>query len=82
MPACFVNGYMFAGVFGHTIMLRLPEAEREKLLRNGGEPFAPMGRTMREYVCPIGVAGRRPCEAAALDQKGAGLRRVTPAETG
>ncbi len=52
MPACFVNGYMFAGVFGRTIMLRLPEAEREKLLRNGGEPFAPMGRTMREYVCP------------------------------
>ena len=50
MPACFVQGNMFAGVYGQNIMLRLPEAEREKLLRAGGAPFAPMGRAMREYV--------------------------------
>ena len=50
MPACFVHGNMFAGVYGQNIMLRLPEAEREKLLRVGGAPFAPMGRAMREYV--------------------------------
>ncbi|TAK64602.1 MAG: TfoX family protein [Dehalococcoidia bacterium] len=50
MPACFVNGNMFAGVYGRQIMLRLSESDREKLLRNGGEPFAPMGRAMREYV--------------------------------
>jgi TfoX/Sxy family transcriptional regulator of competence genes len=50
MPACFVNGNMFAGVYGRNVMLRLSESDREKLLRNGGEPFAPMGRAMREYV--------------------------------
>ena len=49
-PVCFVRGNMFAGAYGQSIMLRLPEAEREKVLRAGGAPFAPMGRAMREYV--------------------------------
>ena len=59
MPACFVNGNMFAGVYGRHVMLRLSEADREKLLRNGGEPFAPMGRAMREYVtAPAAYVGQ------------------------
>lgn len=59
MPACFINGNMFAGVYGRQIMLRLSETDREKLLRNGGEPFAPMGRAMREYVCvPTAYVGQ------------------------
>lgn len=59
MPACFVNGNMFAGVYGRQIMLRLPESDREKLLRRGGEPFPPMGRAMREYVAaPTAYVGQ------------------------
>jgi TfoX/Sxy family transcriptional regulator of competence genes len=50
--AGFVNGYMFAGTFGSDIVVRLPEAERTRLLAEPGATiFAPMeGRVMREYV--------------------------------
>jgi len=52
MPAYFAGGNIFAGVFADTIMLRLPDAERAKLIKAGGAPFVPMGRAMREYVTP------------------------------
>jgi TfoX/Sxy family transcriptional regulator of competence genes len=50
--AAFVNGNMFAGLFGAQVFVRLDEDEREVLLR---EPhasiFAPMeDRPMKEYV--------------------------------
>jgi TfoX/Sxy family transcriptional regulator of competence genes len=49
--AAFVNGNMFAGFLGTDIMVRLPEAERERLQRDeGATQFAPMGRPMKEYV--------------------------------
>lgn len=50
MPAWFVNGNMFAFVFGQAIVVRLPETERAKLVRAGGAPFGPMGRPMHEYI--------------------------------
>ncbi len=50
MPAAFVNGNMMAGVFEDSIMVRLPEKDRAKLVATGGAPFAPMGRTMKEYL--------------------------------
>jgi TfoX/Sxy family transcriptional regulator of competence genes len=57
--AYFTRGNMFGCVYGRSIVLRLPEAKREKLLRAGGEPFAPMGRAMREYVMtPPGYLGQ------------------------
>ncbi len=47
----FVNGNMFCGFFGQDIMVRLPDEERERLLKEkGAAPFAPMGREMRGYV--------------------------------
>jgi TfoX/Sxy family transcriptional regulator of competence genes len=49
-PAAFVNGNMFAGVFQDEIMLRLPEAKRAEIAQAGATGFAPMGRTMREYM--------------------------------
>ena len=49
-PAGFVNGNMFAGVFQDQIVVRLPEVKRAQLQAAGGQPFAPMGRTMREYL--------------------------------
>lgn len=48
--AAFVNGNMFMGVFGPDIMIRLPEADRDAVIGDGGRPSEPMGRPMREYV--------------------------------
>ena len=49
--AAFVNGNMFAGVCGSEVLIRLPEAEREKLKQEPGTGvFAPMDRPMKEYV--------------------------------
>lgn len=51
-PAGFVNGNMFAGLHQESFVVRLPEEQREELLREpGAGPFEPMpGRPMREYV--------------------------------
>jgi TfoX/Sxy family transcriptional regulator of competence genes len=51
-PAAFVNGKLFAGLHQESFILRLPQAEREKLQReHGANVFEPMaGRPMREYV--------------------------------
>jgi TfoX/Sxy family transcriptional regulator of competence genes len=51
-PAAFVNGNMFASVHQHQMVFRLPQPQREELLRvEGAEIFEPMpGRPMREYV--------------------------------
>ena len=50
-PAGFVNGNMFAGLFGDRMHVRLPEHQRNELIKLGGKTFEPMpGRPMREYV--------------------------------
>src|SRR5947209_5060511 len=51
-PACFVNGNMFMGLHEEKMILRLPEHDRTKLLKEtGAKVFEPMaGRPMKEYV--------------------------------
>jgi TfoX/Sxy family transcriptional regulator of competence genes len=51
-PCAFVNGNMFTGLHQSNMVVRLPEADREELLRHEGAAlFEPMeGRVMREYV--------------------------------
>jgi TfoX/Sxy family transcriptional regulator of competence genes len=52
-PAYFANGNMFAGVFGDSIFIRLPEKGREELQAAFDEaaPFEPMpGHVMKEYM--------------------------------
>lgn len=49
MPAAFVNGNMFAGLFEENMLVRLDEAGRAELEAAGGTEFAPMGRPMKEY---------------------------------
>lgn len=50
--ASFINGNMFAGLFGTKIFVRLPEQDRSRLLEEeGATEFSPMpGRPMKEYV--------------------------------
>jgi TfoX/Sxy family transcriptional regulator of competence genes len=48
----FINGNMFAGLFGQQIFVRLPETDRSRLMEEeGAAEFSPMpGRAMKEYV--------------------------------
>lgn len=49
--AAFVNGNMFAGLFGDDLFVRVGDAERTSLLASGGRDFEPMpGRAMKGYV--------------------------------
>ncbi|MEP7104800.1 MAG: TfoX/Sxy family protein [Chloroflexota bacterium] len=49
--AAFVNGNMFSGLFGEDLFVRVAEADRERLIAEGGADFAPMpGRPMKGYV--------------------------------
>lgn len=52
MPAGFVNGHMFYGVFADGVVLRLPDEQRAALAaQDGVGPFEPMpGRPWKEYV--------------------------------
>jgi TfoX/Sxy family transcriptional regulator of competence genes len=50
-PSAFVNGQMFTGLFQDRMFVRLSEAGRAELAKQGGKPFEPMsGRPMREYA--------------------------------
>ncbi len=52
-PAFFVNGNMFAGVFGDQVFIRLSEADRDEFLKGFDEAslFEPVsGRSIKEYV--------------------------------
>jgi TfoX/Sxy family transcriptional regulator of competence genes len=51
-PCAFTGGNMFTGLHQESCIVRLPETERARLLREpGASIFAPMpGRQMKEYV--------------------------------
>lgn len=49
--AAFVNGNMFAGLFGDDVFVRVGDRDRDTLLAGGGRDFEPMpGRAMKGYV--------------------------------
>jgi TfoX/Sxy family transcriptional regulator of competence genes len=49
--AAFVNGNMFAGLFGEDLFVRLAEDDSARVRKQGGRDFAPMpGRAMTGYV--------------------------------
>jgi TfoX/Sxy family transcriptional regulator of competence genes len=49
--AAFVNGNMFAGLFGEDMFVRLSEDDSANVRKQGGRDFEPMpGRAMRGYV--------------------------------
>jgi len=51
-PVTFINGNMFIGVHGNSIILRLPDNDRKEFLNlKSAKQFEPMpGRPMKEYV--------------------------------
>jgi TfoX/Sxy family transcriptional regulator of competence genes len=59
--AAFVNGNMFAGLFGEDLFVRLSDYESAKVRKQGGRDFAPMpGRPMRGYVTVPGTWRSKP----------------------
>ncbi len=49
--AAFANGYMFCGLFGDDVFVRLDDDGQARVQGGGGSAFAPMpGRQMRGYV--------------------------------
>lgn len=59
--AAFVNGNMFAGLFGDKLFVRVADPERDRLIAAGGADFAPMaGRPMKATSrCPRAGDRRR-----------------------
>ena len=49
--SAFVNGNMFAGLFGEDLFVRLPEEQAAPIRKQGGRNFEPMaGHAMSGYV--------------------------------
>lgn len=49
--AAFANGYMFAGLYGDDVFVRLDDRGHASVIDQGGTSFEPMpGRPMRGYV--------------------------------
>jgi TfoX/Sxy family transcriptional regulator of competence genes len=68
-PVAFVNGNMFAGLFGDGLFARVPPDLRARLERDhGAKPFEPMaGRPMKDYLAiPDAVIADEEALAAAL----------------
>ena len=80
--AAFVNGNMFAGLFGEDLFVRLPEAESAEVKRKGGRDFEPMaGRAMTGYVVVPGGWQRASGPAQSLIERALSLTRAMPAKT-
>jgi TfoX/Sxy family transcriptional regulator of competence genes len=91
--SAFVNGNMFAGLFGEDLFLRLSEDDTARVRKQGGRDFEVMpGRAMRGYVTvPSGwharSAATRAWIASALEftakmpPKAAGAKKAAPTRT-
>ncbi len=78
-PCAFVNGNMFTGLHEQRLVVRLPEADRNELLRAGdAAAFTVMGRTMREYVVIADTLERSPSEITAVMRKALAYARALP----
>jgi TfoX/Sxy family transcriptional regulator of competence genes len=80
--AAFVNGNMFAGLFGDDLFVRVGEEERAALIEQGGSPFEPMaGRPMKAYVVVPSTWSSDPDTARAwLARSLAGAGSLPPKE--
>ncbi len=65
----FVNGNMFAGLFGSDLGVRLADADRERLEAEGGGPFGPAERPMGGYTTLPASVRAAPGAAASWVQR-------------
>ena len=80
-PALFLNGNMFAGTFQDKVVARLAEADRAKVIKNGGTQFEPMpGRPMKEYVVVPATDVARPAALAAWLERARTYAETLPAK--
>lgn len=77
--SAFVNGNMFAGLFGEDLFVRLPEPEIAAVKKQGGRDFEPMaGHAMRGYVIAPGNWRAKPAPALVLVKRSLALTRAMP----
>ena len=61
--AAFVNGNMFAGLFGEDLFVRLSDEDSARVRKAGGRNFEPMpGRAMTGYVTVPGTWRTKPAD--------------------
>jgi TfoX/Sxy family transcriptional regulator of competence genes len=79
--SAFVNGNMFCGLFGDSLVVRLPEAEISAVKKQGGRDFEPVaGHKMGGYVMVPGDWRAKPALAVALIKRSLGVTRAMPAK--
>ena len=79
-PAAFIGGNMTAGLHQNTVMVRLPDAERQERIDAGWSLFEPMpGGPMREYVAlPPEVAADVGATRRWIERAAAHVRTLPP----
>jgi TfoX/Sxy family transcriptional regulator of competence genes len=79
--AAFVNGNMFAGLFGEGLFVRLPDPEAEAVIAKGGRWFEPMaGHRMSGYVMVAADWQQKPAAVRPLIVRALTLTRAMPAK--
>ena len=79
--SAFVNGNMFAGLFGEDLFVRLPDPEIAAVKKQGGRDFEPMaGHAMRGYVIVPSTWRAKPAPASILVKRSLALIRAMPAK--
>ncbi len=79
--AAFVNGNMFAGLFGEGLFVRLPDAEAEAVIKKGGKWFEPVaGHRMGGYVMVAADWQHQPATVTPLIVRALTLTRAMPAK--
>jgi TfoX/Sxy family transcriptional regulator of competence genes len=79
--AAFVNGNMFAGLFGDDLFVRVGDADRATLLAKGGRDFEPVpGRRMTGYVMLAPGWRKRTAEARTWIGTALTATRTLPAK--
>jgi TfoX/Sxy family transcriptional regulator of competence genes len=79
--AAFVNGNMFAGLFGEDLFVRLPDAEAQPIIRLGGRPFEPVaGHAMTGYVMVTAGWQKQPDAVRAHITRALTVTRAMPAK--
>ena len=79
--SAFVNGNMFAGLFGEDVFVRLPDPEIEAVKRQGGRDFEPMaGHAMKGYVLVPATWRTHPAPAVVLIKRSLALTGAMPAK--